>query len=203
MTDVSENRLKLDDDERDRGILGNVDRQFVRGEKEYAHRQTAYDRRETIKNRVRHSLLDLSLLSRELDDELLEDVLGDYRENDQIGEALVDTIALVFRITATKGLTETLGGDRRNKDFEKVLEKGVRRAYFHHDDTLLDEFSYSVSTTHVPDLNAVKELAEDGENLSPEVIHLLLHEDVVDTEAIQEEIREQLLELPDDPDPEE
>lgn len=201
MTDVSENRLKLEDDERDRGILGNVDRQYIRGEKEYAHRQTAYDRRQTIKNRVRHSLLDLSLLSRELDDELLEDVLGDYRENDQIREGLVDTIALVFRITAIEGVIDTIGSGPRNQDFETVLEKGVRQGFFA-EDCIVDDFEYRTETTHIPNLNAVKELAEEEEDLSPEFIRMILHEDIIDTEPIQEEIRGQLLELPDEPDTE-
>lgn len=197
MTDVSEKRLNLDDDERDRGILGSVDRQYVRGEKEYAHRQTAYDRRQTIKNRVRHSLLDLSLLSRELDDELLEDVLGDYRENDQIREGIVDTIALVFRITAIEGVADTLGSGPRNHDFETVLEKGVRRGFFT-EDCIVDDFDYSTKTTHIPNLQAVKELAEDGEELSPEFIRMILYEDIIDTDTIQEEVRKQILELPDE-----
>lgn len=197
MTDVSEDRLNIDDDERDRGILGTPDRQFIRGEKEYAHRQTAYERKQTIKNRVRQSLLDISLLARETDDELLEELVGDYHETDSIQQGLIDGIGFIFRTTAREGLSETLGSGPRNMDFETVLEKGVRRGFFA-EDCLVDDFEYTTKTTHVPDLNTAKELAEEGEELSPEFIRFILHQDAIDTEAIQDRVREQLLDLPDE-----
>lgn len=55
-------------DDRDRGFLAPVDREFLRGEKSYEHRQSAYDRRQTIRKRVENAIYDFWLLAQTLDD---------------------------------------------------------------------------------------------------------------------------------------
>jgi hypothetical protein len=50
------------EDDRPRAMLTPADRQFLLGEKEYEHRQTAFDRRKAIRDRVVASLSDFSLL---------------------------------------------------------------------------------------------------------------------------------------------
>ena len=57
-----------DEEERGRGILAPVDREFLTGEQEYNHRQTAYNRRTTLQERVINAILDFTVLYEHLDD---------------------------------------------------------------------------------------------------------------------------------------
>lgn len=197
MSDVREDPVNLDDDERPRGILGTAGRQFVRGEKKYEHRQTRYDRRQTMKERIENSVLDLLLLADEADDDLLREVMPDYAQHEDLERGLAGAIGFVFRTTALDHFTETLGTGAKNDKFAELLKQGVRGGYFNYDH-IVDEFDYRVTSTHVPDISTLKAKAKADEELSPALIHYALTHDMVDDDAIQETVKEQLKELPDD-----
>lgn len=197
MADVSDNPLNIGDEGRPRGILGTPDRQFIRGEKEYEHRQTRYDRRQTIKERVQNSVLDLLLLADEADDDILREAMSEYEQNEDLEKGLAGAIGFVFRLTALDHFTPTLGTGAKNEKFSELLERGVRGGYFNHDH-IIDDFEYQVKSTHVPDISTLKEKAEADEDLSPALIHYALTQDMVDEDIVQEAVKEQLKELPDE-----
>jgi hypothetical protein len=197
MSDVSENQLHIDNDERDRGILTQPGRAFVRGEKEYAHRQTKYERKQTIENRLKNALLDLLLLADHADDALLDEITDGVVNDDQLEDGLAGALGFVFRISAREDFAETPAYGGKSEKFEEVLERAIREMYFKYD-YIVDDFSLDIKSTHAPNAAALKKKARSGEELSPALIHYALTHDMVETDTIEDVVREQLKDLPDE-----
>lgn len=74
----------IPDDDRPRGILSQADRQFLRGEKEYNSEQSKRDARYRIRERVKNSILDFSILYQHLDqrdrDQIFSPLSRDHEE---------------------------------------------------------------------------------------------------------------------------
>lgn len=107
------------DDDRPRGMLAPVDRAFLRGEKEYDHRQSIYDRRETIKKRIQHTLLDFSLLIEHMSEEDRKRVFTwvENQESEyQFG--VYDAIAFLY-----------LSQYDQQQPFHPPLSEGIETAY--------------------------------------------------------------------------
>lgn len=74
--------MSQEDDERDRGFLTPTDREFLKGQKEYANKETGAHRKADIRNRVRNAILDFELLAEELDREQRDKIFGDVINDD-------------------------------------------------------------------------------------------------------------------------
>ena len=94
-------------DDRDRGILSTVDREYLRDPDAFS-RQGGYQRRAAIRNRVENAFVDLRVLFDELDDETITDVFGVEKygpqrmqriEIPQAKRALPLAVALMARIS--------------------------------------------------------------------------------------------------------
>lgn len=81
-----------EDDEQNRRILTNVDRAWLRGEKEYDKRQYRYDRRKKIRERVGGAILDFPVLFDHLPPEEHREIFGSWGFVDEDGfeDALED-----------------------------------------------------------------------------------------------------------------
>lgn len=87
--------VSADDFDRNRGLLSEVDRKFLAGEKEYAHRQTASDRRAEIKNRVQNAILDFTVLYEHMEEESVHGLLDSPHE---MHSALIEGIEDVHAV---------------------------------------------------------------------------------------------------------
>ena len=76
-------------DERDRGILSPVDREYLRDPDAFS-RQGGYQRRDAIRNRIENAFLDLRLLFDVVNDEALRDVF-DIEKNGPRRMSMVET----------------------------------------------------------------------------------------------------------------
>jgi hypothetical protein len=193
MADSKSNSANSENDERPRGLLAPVDRAYLRGNKKYSHRQTAYDREAKIRERLREGVFDLQLVASEMDDEELEKALGDYPDNSELWGALTDVVAFIFRVTALKGLNENLLGEKQNYHFEEAVEQGMHNGYLM-DDCILDEYEMTHRTTHIPELLDQIKAGEDAD-LSAEFIRRAIQDEAIDSEPIQQEIRRQLSDI--------
>jgi hypothetical protein len=107
-----------EDPDRPRGLLAPVDRKFLIGEKKYDHRQSAYNRREEIRERVENGFLDFCTLAEEMDLTERAKIFGAQRPREERA-VLEDGIADLIRF-----LYLGLGRSR----FEQVLREGVQNA---------------------------------------------------------------------------
>lgn len=108
----------MTDSDRGRGVLAPVDRKFLTGEKEYDHRQSAYNRREEIRERIENALLDYSIIVEELSPTERAKIFGAGRpreERRELEEGMSDLIRFLY-----------LGLGRSR--FEQVLRAGVQDA---------------------------------------------------------------------------
>jgi hypothetical protein len=64
------------DDERERGILSTADRDYLREPDKFS-RQSSYQRRDAIRQRLKDGFVDFRLLFHRLDDETINDVFSD------------------------------------------------------------------------------------------------------------------------------
>lgn len=101
------------------GMLIDVDRAWLRGEKEYGHRQQRYDRRQKIRQRVRNTFLDFAFLFEHLDRSDREQLFLEFFEDSDAQEALALTLGFVY-----------LAQDRVPVwfRFKPLLQQGVRCA---------------------------------------------------------------------------
>lgn len=96
------------DDDRDRGILSPVDREYLRDPDEFS-RQGGYQRRDAIRTRVEEAFFDFRLLLDQLDDEAIKDVFAAEERHPEPDETMVepklvratasDVIAFLARIS--------------------------------------------------------------------------------------------------------
>lgn len=108
----------MTDNDRDRGVLAPVDRKFLTGEKEYDHRQSAYNRRGQIRDRIENGLLDFSIIAEELDATERTKIFGAGRpreEHRDLERGMANLIRFLY-----------LGLGRSR--FEQVLREGVQEA---------------------------------------------------------------------------
>lgn len=118
------------DDERKRGILSPADRRYLRSPDEYS-RQATFERQNAIRQRVKDSLLDLTVLLESLPNHefrkitggqfgaLSEDQVAELLDSEgetEMVEALQNGIALLY-----------LAAAERPENHYDIVEEGVRR----------------------------------------------------------------------------
>lgn len=98
---------------RPRGILSHTDREYLCGQKEYAHQQSEANRKQEIRERVANGLQDFILLWLLLPEDELKQTVTDI-ELFTLGQSLSSLMAFTFQ-----SLNEDVG------EFENYVERGV------------------------------------------------------------------------------
>ena len=184
-----------DNEERDRGLLASVDREFLRGEKVYEHRQSTYDRRQTIRDRTQDAIQDFEILYEHLSDDQREKVLSprldsdlkhlsgrEQTEEQQQADKRIAEEMLVDRgfMCAMALLFEQRGEDR----FEEILERAITHVLSDERtpgevDPAAEGISVELSITHTdrvtPNRMAQKIRQSGVDRLSPSEQRALLH----------------------------
>ena len=128
--------LKMTDENRKRGMLSHTDRQFLIGEKEYDHRQSSFDRRRTIRERVVNGILDFKVLLHELSENDREKII------DELGMRAPEHSLIGGSYAAPSGVTDAIAflyllhTDR--EDFLTTVDHAVKSALRHRGEAVTD-----------------------------------------------------------------
>ena len=115
-------RSIVPDRTRPRGMLSEVDRDFLVGARQYDHRQSRYDRQAAIRERVSNGLLDFLTMSAAADDEMLKKL-----DRGAVREGVIGTISFLYRM-AEISAESTSGALSPESIFETWLSVGVSKA---------------------------------------------------------------------------
>lgn len=116
-----------DTGERGRGVLTPTDRAFLRGEKEYKNEETATHRRADIRQRVRDSIMDFTLLVEELPEEDRNRIFGPDADDETISDqAMADMIA--FLAMGVEQNPHPSQDTLRMPELEDLIQLGIERA---------------------------------------------------------------------------
>ena len=186
-------------------MLTTEDRRWLREEKVYdgQHaKQQRYQRRRDIRERVYNSMLDFSILLEELNDDEWREIFGDITDggrqwqnaDEDLQAGVRDGLAFLLR---TVGVATLMRDEQASQGTvpERLFTAALRRAG-HRDGVLVESVSLDIEATDV----GIPELLEDlksDEPMSAGSLYLLMESGVVDTDVVQNCLRDQLLE--DDP----
>lgn len=142
-----ENSNSADESDRDRGLITSENRAFLRGETEYAHEQSAINARRRIRERVRNSVLDFSIVFEHLSEDDLRAVVEEVKEEDfshsggpqperTFGQGMVDMVAFAI-----------LCADELGTDFETLAGAAIRR-YAERMDTQLENVDVNIEVDY-------------------------------------------------------
>lgn len=112
--------MKSTDTDRPRGLFSNTDREWLLGETTYDTRQSTYERRRAIRERIQHGLLDFPVLLDNLSEHDRNVALerDRYPHHEKLLDSVVAMLAFAYEITEYKGW-----------DFDRVLEDAVNEAH--------------------------------------------------------------------------
>jgi len=172
--------------ERDRGILTESDRRYIKNPGEFS-RQAAHQRREAIRDRLREAVLDFQLLAGDVDQQVYDELFGPERtvfEEDESGDRVGGTeipeerlslpsgVEFLIRLsladeTGTRlGLHEMFSVEKPLRPFLRNLERGIQM-YLNHHEGLSAEINMSIDATEVVSIDRVAErLSERDEPLT-------------------------------------
>lgn len=105
-------------DERPNAMLTKTQRAFLKGEKEYtgdSARQQRYERRQAIKERVRHTMLDFQLLFEMWDERGTGEIFGESPSDGESGNGISALLGLLYSET------------HEHARFKNLLLRGVQR----------------------------------------------------------------------------
>lgn len=177
----------VDDTERPRGVLTSADRKFLKGEREYEHRQTEHKRRNQIRERVYQSLLDLSFLFQYMDDTDLDRAFTPPPDHQAaFDDVLADALGLLYYEQSP------------DRPFESLLRRGVSRAEAKYagSDRYIVEVDFDVRrTSPTRDLEEIVDLVDREKHgeLAPEDLRTFVEyyseSDEFDPEVAVEELK--------------
>jgi len=171
--------------ERDRGILTEADRKYIKNPEEYS-RQAAHQREEAIRGRVREAVRDFQILADDVDQRMYDELFGPERtvlEEDESGDlsgtgipserlSLPFGIELLIRLsladqTNTRAQFYELAGiERPLEPFLRNLERGIQ-LYLNNHEGLSAEIDVDINATEVEKIDRVAErLREQDEPLT-------------------------------------
>lgn len=180
------------DDERKRGVLSPADRRYLRDPESYS-RQSSYERRYSIRQRLRDSVLDFSLLFESLPPSERqaafgvstgfvspeEDVVELDEEELQAGEEGVrDGVGFLFQVA------RDLGGSGR-RAVEDGVQRGEEATGPHTAEVSLDVETYQTARL----ANRARERLEGGEELTDGQVRAALERGTVDPERLAAHLR--------------
>lgn len=185
---------------RKNAMLTTEDRRWLTGEKVYdgQHaKQQRYQRRRDIRERVYNSMLDFSILLDELDDDEWHEIFGEVSDGGQqwknadedLQTGVRDGLAFLLR---TIGIATLMRDGQTSEETvpERMFTTALRRAG-HRDGLLVDAVSLDIDATNVGIPELLEGLQSD-EPLSAGSLYLLMESGAVDTDVVQECLREQL-----------
>jgi hypothetical protein len=173
--------------ERPRGILSETDRKFLTGLKDYKHRQSESNRRQSIRERINNSFLDYYLLytmfHRSEDKKLLEDFSVEQKR-----EIFAYNIAFVYR----------LAGDDKTRA-EEIFERGVTFAESvssNYPDKQVANCSVDINIEYEPSkaelMKKLRDEVEKGETkLSNSDLGMLIRESDISSAELKEMVIEE------------
>lgn len=186
--------------DRDRGILNDADRKWLLMDREEFieehSRQYWGQRRDEVRKRTRDGILDFSLLFDHMTIEDWEAVSGSrpspqvWFDDPAFESGVRDTLASMLLIVGGRSLFEGVGP--ANPTAERVLYDAFERlAWLYMYD--LERFDLTIEAERIH-WRELREKLEEGEELSVDELSKLLiaAQDEVDTEALQNTVRDQL-----------
>jgi hypothetical protein len=171
--------------ERDRGILTEADRKYIKNLGEFS-RQAAHQREEAIRNRVREAVRDFQLLADEMDQRVYNELYSPRRETveDESGNPVESTeipgervslpygveflirLSLADEIDMRPQFYELAGIERPLQPFLRNLERGIQ-LYLNNHEGLSAEVDVDINATEVEKFDRVVErLREQDEPLT-------------------------------------
>lgn len=146
---------------RPRGILTPRDRELLRGEIEYEHRQQYSNRYKDIRARIANGLLDFSLIRYALRDRDRKRIF-----RDPAGESGADSVSLTDSLRAMLSWTY-LGLREQNYDFETILVEAIEEAEAdfarkYWGESVDITVTYNVETDRSQDIGDLITLIEEG-----------------------------------------
>lgn len=147
--------------DRPRGVLSESDRKFLskpaeEREEEYSSSARS-QRRSAIRERVSNAILDYPLLADELEDDQLENIVGDIFDREESTTQLIDSLKAQTRFVYRVARAATLDG-------EKVIEEGVNEAKESRIDILKRRFENDPQALTLGELSDLYEAGEISEN---------------------------------------
>jgi len=187
---------------RKNAMLTTEDRRWLTGEKVYdgQHaKQQRYQRRRDIRERVYNSMLDFSILLDELDDDEWREIVGEVTDggqqwqnvDDDLQAGVRDGLAFLLR---TVGIATLMRDSQSSQGTvpERLFTAALRRAG-HRDGLLVESVSLDIEATDVGITELLEDLQSD-EPMSAGSLYLLMESGAVDTDVVQDCLRDQLLE---------
>lgn len=194
-------------DDRKDAMLTSLQRDFLTGEHEYTGehaKQERYQRRKAIRERIYHTLLDFTLLLDHLDASEREKVFGGPMEafigfeDSEFEKGLRDTLAFILYGAGVTALMKAGGENLHEPTAERLLEDALYRAGKKAGDDsrmgpfLVEDLELRIDAARIPVPNLIGDL-EEGRELHPAAVRMLLEMDEVDMAPIQEQLRKMLL----------
>lgn len=182
----------IPDDDRPRGILTEADRSFLKGKKEFSSEQSERDARYRIRQRIKNSILDFSIITRYLDskdrDQIFKPLaqksgnsLEEFQEtlNSEAFNQFVEDTMLINGVSDTFGFfyKATKSAD---VSFEEMLESTIEDIESD-DGYVVEEVNVSIEIERKqPDIQELKSKMEQGEALSSNEIATLVRSGALD-----------------------
>ena len=187
---------------RKNATLTTEDRRWLTGEKVYGGqhaKQQRYQRRRDIRERVYNSILDFSILLEELDDDEWREIFGEITDggrqwqnaDEDLQAGVRDGLAFLLRTVGVVTLMRD-GNVPQDTVPERLFAAALRRAG-HRDGLLVESVSLDIEASDV----GISELLEDlrsDEPMSASSLYLLMESGGVDTDVVQDCLRDQLIE---------
>jgi len=110
------------------GFLTDVDKEFLRGEKEYDSKQGRYGRRRAIRERTRQVFYDFQLLHNTLDEAELNKIFDPpVDEISELMRAMIESVAFLYHALEGDSGSNAVDWERTFRyPFSQVLEAGVK-----------------------------------------------------------------------------
>lgn len=192
-------------DDRPRGVLTQADREFLRGKKEFASKQSRRDARYRIRQRIRHAILDFSVILYHLGKRDRRQIFDEYSDNtpdrDPSNLSLDEVRGLVENTMFASGVSDTiaflyLGIGDVNLSFEPVLESAIEAAEEERG-YVLENVSVDITVSRTrPDTEQLRQKLESGEGLTEDELKALIRSGEFEfTESSLDEIFQQFSQI--------
>lgn len=173
-----------------RGIFSDADREYLRGDKEYEHRQSKHKREQAIRRRFYNALKDMRFLGEQVDREDRQQILdlNDPEERYEIDLGLGWMIALAHRLAVD--IRNDFWLDPRIQahkcqSFEARLQEGLEQAYLD-EGAVLEDVVLQVESKEVPGLAELQDRVAHGGQVPTQAIDYLIDTDEIDERAFFE-----------------
>lgn len=179
---------------RKNAMLTTEDRRWLTGEKEYTGdhaKQQRYQRRRDIRERVRNSVLDFTILFDDLEEQERERIFDSITSGDEpdreLEDGVRDGLAFLLYVVGITDLMDSGTGPNGATVAEEMLADAVVRAGSK-DGFLVEEVRLEVEATE-RSADEVIEKVESDEAISPKELQYLLENEMIDMDALRSCLR--------------